>query len=223
MKWKSDKHLTGSIELALFSSNIRPSPLKAWGCARIRKCANYPTFALNWYDSPVAQIGMIMRLMIFWFSWINLIFFLGLIDNESRGGVILDPKVIALRYVKTWFFVDFVSSLPLDYVFLGIEGQSYTAGRALRILRLAKLLQLLRLLRISRLVRYVRLWQEVSRPRGVRLSGLSNSTLERNHLGPQHLTCEILHWSSCMQKTDMLNISPSKYKNVSELNHLQRT
>ena len=64
--------------------------------------------------------------------------------------------------MKSWFAIDFISSLPLDYVFLGLEGQSYSAGRALRILRLAKLLQLLRLLRISRLVRYVRLWQEVS-------------------------------------------------------------
>lgn len=75
--------------------------------------------------------------------------------------MILDSKIIARKYLKSWFLVDFISSLPLDYVFLGIEGQSYSAGRALRILRLAKLLQLLRLLRISRLVRYVRLWQEV--------------------------------------------------------------
>lgn len=91
----------------------------------------------------------------------DLCFHSGLIDAESHGNVILDPKVIALRYLKSWFAIDFVSSLPLDYVFLGLEGQSYSAGRALRILRLAKLLQLLRLLRISRLVRYVRLWQEV--------------------------------------------------------------
>jgi len=86
----------------------------------------------------------------------------GLIDSESHGTVILDPRTIAVKYIKSWFVVDFVSSLPLDYVFLSVEGQSYSAGRALRILRLAKLLQLLRLLRISRLVRYVRLWQEVS-------------------------------------------------------------
>lgn len=86
-----------------------------------------------------------------------------MIDDESHGSVILDPKVISIKYLKSWFVIDFVSSLPLDYVFLTIEGQSYSAGRALRILRLAKLLQLLRLLRISRLVRYVRLWQEVCR------------------------------------------------------------
>ena len=87
-----------------------------------------------------------------------------MIDGESHGDVILDAKVIAVRYLKGWFVVDFFSSLPIDYIFLTYEGSSYTAGRAIRILRLAKLLQLLRLLRISRLVRYVRIWQEVSLP-----------------------------------------------------------
>lgn len=86
----------------------------------------------------------------------------GLIDQEAHGDVILDSRVIALRYLKGWFVVDFFSSLPIDYIFLTYEGHSFTAGRAIRILRLAKLLQLLRLLRISRLVRYVRIWQEVS-------------------------------------------------------------
>ena len=86
----------------------------------------------------------------------------GLIDNEAHGEIILDGKIIAMRYLKGWFVIDMCSSLPIDYVFMSFEGYSYTAGRAIRILRLAKLLQLLRLLRISRLVRYVRIWQEVS-------------------------------------------------------------
>lgn len=86
----------------------------------------------------------------------------GLIDTESHGEVILDGKIIAIRYLKGWFVVDFFSSLPLDYMFLALEGELYAAGRAIKILRLAKILQLLRLLRISRLVRYIRLWQEVS-------------------------------------------------------------
>ncbi|XP_067951844.1 potassium/sodium hyperpolarization-activated cyclic nucleotide-gated channel 1-like [Watersipora subatra] len=113
----------------------------------------------------------------------------GLIDPESHGHVILDPKVIALRYVKTWFVVDFISSLPLDYVFLGLDDQPYSAGRALRILRLAKLLQLLRLLRISRLVRYVRLWKE--------FFSLASIVVKLFNL-----ICVMVlmgHWSGCIQ------------------------
>lgn len=81
--------------------------------------------------------------------------------------VILDPKLIARTYIKSWFFLDLISSIPLDYIFL-IFNQDYSdnfqilhAGRALRILRFAKMLSLLRLLRLSRLVRYVSQWEEV--------------------------------------------------------------
>lgn len=32
--------------------------------------------------------------------------------------MILDPKLIAKHYLKTWFFLDLISSIPLDYIFL---------------------------------------------------------------------------------------------------------
>lgn len=85
----------------------------------------------------------------------------GLIDQESRSEIILDGKTIAIKYLKGWFVIDALSSLPIDYIFLALGGHLYTAGRAVKILRLTKILQLLRLLRISRLVRYIQLWQEV--------------------------------------------------------------
>lgn len=83
--------------------------------------------------------------------------------------VILDPKQIAHGYIRSWFFLDLISSIPLDYIFLIFQGdreygdsyQILHAGRALKILRFAKLLSLLRLLRLSRLVRYVSQWEEV--------------------------------------------------------------
>ena len=115
----------------------------------------------------------------------------GVMQEDFSEQVILDPREIAERYLKTWFFLDLVSSIPLDYIFLifnqvkeivlsqeqGLRKinrifgsrvqeldenfQLLHAGRALRILRLAKLLSLVRLLRISRLVRYVSQWEEV--------------------------------------------------------------
>ncbi|XP_059165067.1 potassium/sodium hyperpolarization-activated cyclic nucleotide-gated channel 4-like isoform X1 [Physella acuta] len=100
----------------------------------------------------------------------------GIILNDYADEIILDPKRIAKHYLKTWFFLDLISSIPMDYIFLmwdseadftnlfhaGIrqDSSSYWQGRALRILRLAKLLSLLRLLRLSRLVRYVQQWEE---------------------------------------------------------------
>jgi hypothetical protein len=81
--------------------------------------------------------------------------------------IILQPKQIAKHYIRTWFFVDFLSSIPLDYIFLLVResGEKYQlarTGRALKVLRLVKLLSLLRLLRLSRLVRYIHQWEEVN-------------------------------------------------------------
>ncbi|XP_044265326.1 potassium/sodium hyperpolarization-activated cyclic nucleotide-gated channel 2 isoform X1 [Tribolium madens] len=93
----------------------------------------------------------------------------GIMQQDNAEQVILDPKLIAKHYLRTWFFLDLISSIPLDYIFLifnqfqdyGDSFQILHAGRALRILRLAKLLSLVRLLRLSRLVRYVSQWEEV--------------------------------------------------------------
>ncbi|KAL1129667.1 hypothetical protein AAG570_012612 [Ranatra chinensis] len=96
----------------------------------------------------------------------------GIMQQDNAEQVILDPKLIAKNYLKTWFFLDLISSIPLDYIFLIFnqvrKSQDFSesfqilhAGRALRILRLAKLLSLVRLLRLSRLVRYVSQWEEV--------------------------------------------------------------
>lgn len=86
--------------------------------------------------------------------------------NDFIDEIILEPKEIAKHYVKTWFFVDFLSSIPMDYIFLLVResGENYQlarTGRALKVLRLVKLLSLLRLLRLSRLVRYIHQWEEV--------------------------------------------------------------
>ncbi|KTF97757.1 hypothetical protein cypCar_00043093, partial [Cyprinus carpio] len=84
---------------------------------------------------------------------------------EDNSNIILDPKTIKKTYLKTWFIVDFVSSIPVDYIFLivekGIDSEVYKTARALRIVRFTKILSLLRLLRLSRLIRYIHQWEEV--------------------------------------------------------------
>ncbi|KAK2541941.1 Hcn2 [Columba livia] len=83
---------------------------------------------------------------------------------EDNTEIILDPERIKKKYLKTWFVVDFVSSIPVDYVFLivekGIDSEVYKTARALRIVRFTKILSLLRLLRLSRLIRYIHQWEE---------------------------------------------------------------
>nr|XP_022331257.1 potassium/sodium hyperpolarization-activated cyclic nucleotide-gated channel 3-like isoform X7 [Crassostrea virginica] len=118
----------------------------------------------------------------------------GIILNDFADEIILDPKLIAKHYVKSWFFLDLVSTIPMDYIFLWWDAetdiyQMVHAGRALRILRLAKLLSLLRLLRLSRLVRYVQQWEEFLAVAG-------------KFMRIFNLICLMLllgHWNGCLQ------------------------
>lgn len=88
------------------------------------------------------------------------------IVKEDNTEIILDPQKIKIKYLKSWFMVDFVSSIPVDYIFLIVEtrinSDFYKTARALRIVRFTKILSLLRLLRLSRLIRYIHQWEEVS-------------------------------------------------------------
>ncbi|XP_042296936.1 potassium/sodium hyperpolarization-activated cyclic nucleotide-gated channel 3-like [Sceloporus undulatus] len=86
---------------------------------------------------------------------------------EDNTEIILDPHTIKMKYLKSWFLVDFVSSIPVDYIFLivdletQVDSDVYKTARALRIVRFTKILSLLRLLRLSRLIRYIHQWEEV--------------------------------------------------------------
>lgn len=42
----------------------------------------------------------------------------GIMQQDNAEQVILDPKLIAKNYLRTWFFLDLISSIPLDYIFL---------------------------------------------------------------------------------------------------------
>ncbi len=87
------------------------------------------------------------------------------IVKEDNTEIILDPQQIKIKYLKSWFVVDFISSIPVDYIFLIVEtrinSDFYKTARALRIVRFTKILSLLRLLRLSRLIRYIHQWEEV--------------------------------------------------------------
>ncbi|CAK9299988.1 unnamed protein product [Gordionus sp. m RMFG-2023] len=125
----------------------------------------------------------------------------GIMPADKTEHIILDPKIIAKHYIKSWFILDFVSSFPFDYFLLifspglvqrdGQKFQMIQAGRALRILRLAKLLSLLRLLRVSRLVRYVNQWEEVY--------FLNLATVFIRIFNLVSIMLLVGHWSGCLQ------------------------
>nr|XP_046246482.1 potassium/sodium hyperpolarization-activated cyclic nucleotide-gated channel 1 [Scatophagus argus]XP_046246483.1 potassium/sodium hyperpolarization-activated cyclic nucleotide-gated channel 1 [Scatophagus argus] len=116
---------------------------------------------------------------------------------EDNTEIILDPDKIKKNYLKTWFVVDFVSSIPVDYIFLivekGIDSEVYKTARALRIVRFTKILSLLRLLRLSRLIRYIHQWEEIFHM----TYDLASAVMRIfNLIGMMLLLC---HWDGCLQ------------------------
>ncbi|XP_063057464.1 potassium/sodium hyperpolarization-activated cyclic nucleotide-gated channel 1 isoform X2 [Engraulis encrasicolus] len=116
---------------------------------------------------------------------------------EDNTEIILDPKKIKQKYLKTWFLVDFVSSIPVDYIFLivekGMDSEVYKTARALRIVRFTKILSLLRLLRLSRLIRYIHQWEEIFHM----TYDLASAVVRIfNLIGMMLLLC---HWDGCLQ------------------------
>ena len=45
----------------------------------------------------------------------------GFKEAENQEMVVLDPKLIAREYIKSWFLLDLVSSIPVDYIFLVLD------------------------------------------------------------------------------------------------------
>ncbi|KAM9294717.1 potassium/sodium hyperpolarization-activated cyclic nucleotide-gated channel 3 [Gastrophryne carolinensis] len=118
---------------------------------------------------------------------------------EDNTEIILEPHTIKMRYLKTWFLVDFVSSIPVDYIFLivdletQVDSEVYKTARALRIVRFTKILSLLRLLRLSRLIRYIHQWEEIFHM----TYDLASAVVRIfNLIGMMLLLC---HWDGCLQ------------------------
>ncbi|KAM4826318.1 potassium/sodium hyperpolarization-activated cyclic nucleotide-gated channel 4 [Thomomys bottae] len=116
---------------------------------------------------------------------------------EDNTEIILDPQRIKMKYLKSWFVVDFVSSIPVDYIFLIVEtridSEVYKTARALRIVRFTKILSLLRLLRLSRLIRYIHQWEEIFHMTYDLASAVVRIV---NLIGMMLLLC---HWDGCLQ------------------------
>ncbi|XP_072503317.1 potassium/sodium hyperpolarization-activated cyclic nucleotide-gated channel 3 isoform X1 [Notamacropus eugenii] len=118
---------------------------------------------------------------------------------EEGAEILLAPHAIRTRYLRTWFLVDLISSIPVDYIFLVVEleprldAEVYKTARALRIVRFTKILSLLRLLRLSRLIRYIHQWEEIFHM----TYDLASAVVRIfNLIGMMLLLC---HWDGCLQ------------------------
>ena len=79
------------------------------------------------------------------------------IVSELDSEEIFDQKKVALKYLRGKFFIDFLASIPFDYIVLLFE----TDDNSSFIFELFSLLKLVRVLRLSRLITHLNLRNEV--------------------------------------------------------------
>nr|CCA14527.1 Voltagegated Ion Channel (VIC) Superfamily putative [Albugo laibachii Nc14] len=108
--------------------------------------------------------------------------------NEERI-MVFNSRSIAIRYLKGWFTLDLLSSIPFDQVVFSMSTSSaqvaFLPTRLLRLARITRLLKLVRFIRLNRASGKLREFFEVS-PSLERLSRL---------LLVMMLFC---HWNACM-------------------------
>ena len=94
--------------------------------------------------------------------FVNFIFVVDIILNfrtafKKNGTLVTRTDAIRQHYLKTWFFIDFISSMPFDVIFLGKSTWGQSVNKLLRMVRIFKLLRVLRLTRIlARVERHTR-------------------------------------------------------------------
>ena len=75
-----------------------------------------------------------------------------MIDEDQNGELIVNKKKIATRYLKSWFAIDLLSSLPVSLIMFIIDLESDELV-SFRIIKLAKMARLYRLLTLFKLFR----------------------------------------------------------------------
>jgi hypothetical protein len=75
------------------------------------------------------------------------------IQNENTGHIITDKRLVAKSYLKSWFFIDLVSIVPLDKILQDTKNRYNHIARFAKMSRFTKLSKLLRIVRMAKMFR----------------------------------------------------------------------
>jgi hypothetical protein len=85
-------------------------------------------------------------------------------EDDDRN-VQFNLKMIGKRYLMTWFTIDLIACIPIDWLIGALFSQSSKndEGNANKLLRLARLPRLYRLVRIIRLLRLLKMGESLKK------------------------------------------------------------
>lgn len=115
---------------------------------------------------------------------------------EEEGKLIRHHDKIARNYFRTWFFIDFISTVPFDQIIPAIvSGVASGTLRSIKLVRALRLFRLLKLMRVARLKRKMKEAKvnEYVHPIVYELAGLFTKIFLIAHL----LACVYYYLSGC--------------------------
>ncbi|CBN79924.1 conserved unknown protein [Ectocarpus siliculosus] len=83
-----------------------------------------------------------------------------LLDRD--GEVVANQKQVAVAYLKGWFTVDLISTVPWDLLVLQIAVGNANAATSTRLVRMLRLVRLMRLIRLLKIPDFMEEWEENS-------------------------------------------------------------
>jgi len=114
----------------------------------------------------------------------------GIVENEAENTIIMDAKRIRKAYLKGWFTIDLISTVPVSIIWEAIGGAS---SSDLAVMKVAKLFQLLRLIRLTKVFRTKHQWKEIE------LFQNDTAIIAVKLLGVVAIILTFCHLSACCQ------------------------
>jgi len=107
-------------------------------------------------DSPLAWLVILdIFIDIFFFCDIVISFHTSYYSDEDDAYVLI-PAIVRSKYLKTWFVIDFFSTVPFDDIVTGILREANaTSLSSIRLVKVVRLTRLLKLARVMKLGKYI--------------------------------------------------------------------
>ena len=125
---------------------------------------NHPKYTSWWTFDLTADVIFMVDLV--------MTFNVGVINSQNK--LVMDRKIIAIYYIKSWFLLDLAASVPFDLIIeafqdpnaaTGADGDSdantASATSLLKGFKLPRLLRLLKIMRLMRLVKFAKIRPEI--------------------------------------------------------------
>jgi hyperpolarization activated cyclic nucleotide-gated potassium channel 2 len=118
----------------------------------------------------------------------------GIVEVESGDALVIKPSIIALKYIRGFFFIDLVSTVPWDVIVVnGAVGlmRLVKATKVVKLVRIMRVLKLVRVLRILKAPAIIKQLEEIVGRMLVRIAALAVSVILILHISASRCLNEI--------------------------------